>query len=188
MRTQIGLAETHFKTLGAKTGSLKIFVAPEYYFADFSAGKDLIQGYTELEAQGVVAQLQGMSNDYPDMLILGGTVAWKKQLRRGERDTIDQQLKQAKAQVLQLQPPGQQTPWHTEVEQARQNIKLKGWNIKGKLTGQPKLRWFGFNATFACFNGARPGRDSKVHQRRGVLRRESRRQCRHDSRHFGRHF
>jgi len=38
------LAETHFKTLGSSTGALKIFVAPEYYFADFSAGKDLILG------------------------------------------------------------------------------------------------------------------------------------------------
>lgn len=150
---QIDLAETHFKTLGKSDGAFKLFLAPEYYFADFSAGKDLIQGYDVTDKQGIVGQLQGLSQDHPNMLILAGTIAWKTQLRRGERDTINQQLKAAQAQVLQLQPTGQQTAWHTEVEQARQRIRLKGWNIKGKVLRQAKLRWFGFNAAFACFNG-----------------------------------
>ena len=156
---QIDLAETHFTTLGAGNGAFKLFVAPEYYFADFSTGQDLIRGYDVTDQQAVLGQLRGLSRDHPNMLLLGGTIAWKTQLRRGERDQINQQVKAAQAQVVQMWPPTaalpqqQYTAWHNEAEQARQNIRLKGSNIKGKLSGQPKLRWFGYNAAFACFNG-----------------------------------
>ncbi len=147
---QIDLAEKHFKNLGAGNGAFKLFVAPEYYFADLSTGEDLIRGYDVTDQQAVLGQLRGLSQDHPNMLLLGGTIAWKTQLRRGERDQINQQIKAAQAQLAQLNP---NTSWHKEAERARQNIRLKGSNIQGKLSGQPKLRWFGYNAAFACFNG-----------------------------------
>lgn len=56
-----------------------VFTAPEYLFA-YSDRQHLI---TEEQKQEVVRTLQAISNEYPLMVMIPGTIAWKKPLVRG---------------------------------------------------------------------------------------------------------
>lgn len=83
-------AYTHLRHLPANNRKLRgIFVAPEYYFAKQAAG-----GHHQLseerylsdeEQHDVTASLTCLSRLYPDLLIIPGTMAWKKPLS----DAID---------------------------------------------------------------------------------------------------
>jgi predicted amidohydrolase len=66
-----------------------LFVAPEYYFAQpFSGSWDMTRGrfrtraIAQTDKEHIVRQLQTISDDFPGVIILPGTIAWRKPLDR----------------------------------------------------------------------------------------------------------
>lgn len=57
--------------------TLTVFIAPEGYFGRLSEMQNML--YSEKEYQYVVSELQKISRKYPNILIVGGAIHWKKE-------------------------------------------------------------------------------------------------------------
>lgn len=66
-------------TLGGAS-FLFLFVAPEYYFSV----SDTAHAMTQAEKDKIVGYLKALSSEYPSLVLVPGTIAWKKPLNRTE--------------------------------------------------------------------------------------------------------
>lgn len=55
-----------------------LFVAPEYYFARSSG----MHAISELEKRQLVGRLAAFTSDYPRLILVPGTIAWRKPIHR----------------------------------------------------------------------------------------------------------
>ena len=82
LRESLGLADGLLNQLATTTGALKIFLAPEYFFSQMvqmprRTGDGFKTGYMPVsreQAADVVASLVKLSSQYPDFLIIAGSI------------------------------------------------------------------------------------------------------------------
>ncbi|ELX09659.1 hypothetical protein Jab_2c17370 [Janthinobacterium sp. HH01] len=88
----VGRADEAVMRIARKTGAslgdspLGVFVAPEYMFAHPTAGADHTTGdlrhINEAEKSALLVQLTALSTAYPRLLLIPGTIAWRKTFDR----------------------------------------------------------------------------------------------------------
>ena len=142
-RAELGFGQLSGGTLPA--GSLKFFLAPEYFFGlPTGGGHSAVNAYDEQTKNNIVGRCGVISGLYPDILIVPGTLLYKRRIGRTERGQIAATLQQ---QAGTFAAGATQAQLNTGYD----NVRLKGWGIKEKVTGNHKL--FGYNAGFV-YHGA----------------------------------
>jgi len=144
-------ADNQFRGLGAQAGDIKVFAAPEYYFA--KSGNH-IRGFSEDEKDQVRAGLRSLSETYPGIVLIAGSVAWKILMNRADRAAAAQQIANTRANL----PDAFGGVYKTDLANAEQAVKLG----KNRFWAGSKTRWFGYNTAYVYSAGFEVGEVNKV--------------------------
>ncbi len=147
--SKVGEADQLFRQLatGRKDADpIYLFTAPEYYFA---MGGDWIRGYSADEASDIRLGLMRLSLQYPHILLVPGTIAWKELMDRSQRAAMAAAIAETQARA-----DATKGTYVGELASARRNIELKGKNTFGSKT---KTRWFGHNVAYVFYGGVQIG-------------------------------
>jgi len=151
LNAQMVAAEQGFLQLGAQPGDIRIFTAPEYYFAKSG---DQIRGFSTDQKDAIKGALLQLSGAYPSTIIVAGTIAWKEQMDRTARAAEAAQIDTTIAAL-----PDHAHILRTDLEVARDAIKL-GKNRLRSATRQ-SLKWYGHNSAYVYAGGALIGEVNK---------------------------
>lgn len=150
---QMTAAEQGFLQLGAQPGDIRIFAAPEYYFAKSG---DNIRGFSAAEKDAIKGSLAQLSATYPSTVIIAGTVAWKEQMDRAARAA---EATQIATTIAGLPAMAGADSLRNELTAAHDQIKL-GKNRLRSATRQ-SLKWYGHNTAYVYAGGTMIGEVSK---------------------------
>ncbi|MDH3350305.1 MAG: hypothetical protein OEM51_02055 [Gammaproteobacteria bacterium] len=150
LRRRVTTANDYFQQLRVEDDAIKIFAAPEYYFA--MGGQD-IRGYSADEKETIKRGLRDLSAEYPQIILCAGTVAWKEPLDRSQRAKVAAHLSKAIDRTA-----GSAGTYRAEVSQAHDRIKL-GRSVLKKNTS---TRWFGHNTAYIYHSGILVGEINKA--------------------------
>ena len=147
----IQTAHIQFRQLGAQDDDIKIFAAPEYFFAKCG---NRIKGFSEAEKDEIKGGLRQLSEQYPGIVLIPGSVAWKTPMSRAERAQAAQQIAATRASL----PESFGGVYQQDLADAEQAVKLG----KNRFWAGSTTRWFGYNTAYVYSAGTMVGEVNKV--------------------------
>jgi len=133
---------------------LRILVGPEYLFGlpQSDAGFN-VNAYTEEEHEQIVSRCTALSARFPQLLMIPGTVLFKRRLTRDQRKQVTEQL-QGKLAAIKKTVGEREPMLVVEGDRGIKNVRLKGYGIMERL-GKRDPRLFGYNRAYVYYGGSR---------------------------------
>lgn len=156
----IEIAKAKFDTKDTAGTALRIFLAPEYFFAH-EAVIDPVHALEQAEKNTVLAKLVVMSRNAPNMLIVPGTIAWRSALNAPSKKRTEDVAAQRRQKAIERYTAD------FEFKKAKDlNATLFEPQVADtveKIRSSPEINYLKRNTSYIAFNG----KILKYHKRAG---------------------